>query len=187
MTFHWSYSWRAPLCSNQEAAPESRCLADPAGPQPRSGRGERHASASGLCTVTILCCLGRHWTRRSTVLDVRRHGVPFALPFDLAGWEQPREGLIEYRELYERSLRKDPQVTARAHIQVDLQRRPACILWQGGRRAWPSDAFARSIAQRAPRPWADGTLLIHPEADIAFCFRATQRRDRNCTLTVEPR
>jgi hypothetical protein len=51
-------------------------------------------------------------------------GVPF-VPYDLAGWEQPREGLIEYRELYQ------------------------LILVAGAADAlWLSDAFARSIAQR---------------------------------------
>ena len=49
------------------------------------------------------------------------NGIPF-VPYDLAWWEQPREGLIEYREYHERSLRADPQVTARAHIQVERSR-----------------------------------------------------------------
>jgi hypothetical protein len=90
-------------------------------------------------------------------------GVPF-VPYDLAWWEQPREGLIEYRELYERSLRMDPQVTARAHIQVERIRAQLILVAGAADALWPSDAFARSIAQRLRDHGRTCTLLIHPEA-----------------------
>jgi len=91
------------------------------------------------------------------------NGVPF-VPYDLAWWEQPHQGLIEYREYHERSLRADPQVTARAHIQVERTRAQLILVAGAADALWPSDAFARSIAQRLRDRARKCALLIHPEA-----------------------
>ena len=96
------------------------------------------------------------WTLRGEV-------IPF-VPYDLSWWEQPRQGLIEYREYHERSLNMDPQATAQAHIQVERMRAELILVAGGADALWPSDPFARSIAQRLRDHGRTCQLLCHPEA-----------------------
>lgn len=90
-------------------------------------------------------------------------GVPF-VPYDLSWWEQPHETPIEYREYHEASLRLDPRATARA--QIEIQRTAAEVTLVAGvaDALWPSDTFARSIAQRLRTHGKACNLIVHSAA-----------------------
>jgi uncharacterized protein len=89
--------------------------------------------------------------------------IPY-VSYDLSWWNESRQGLIEYREYHERSLRIDPQVTARAHIPVERTQAGIVLVAGEADALWPSDAFAQSIAQRLRDHGRTCDLLLHPEA-----------------------
>lgn len=89
--------------------------------------------------------------------------IPY-VSYDHSWWNQPRQGLIEYREYHERSLRMDPQATARAHIPVERSQARIVLVAGGADALWPSNTFAQSIAQRLCDHGRACELLLHPEA-----------------------
>ncbi len=93
----------------------------------------------------------------------RDSAIPF-VPYDLSWWNEPRMGLVEYREYHQRSLRLDPQATARATIRVERMQAELVLVAGGADTLWPSDEFANSIAQRLSAHGRTSTVLIHPDA-----------------------
>ncbi len=89
--------------------------------------------------------------------------VPF-VSYDLSWWNEPHQGLVEYREYHERSLRLNPQVAVRAHIAVERMRAELILVAGAADALWPSDTMARSIAQRLRDHGRACTVLIHPDA-----------------------
>ena len=89
--------------------------------------------------------------------------VPY-VSYDLSWWSEPRQGLIEYREYHERSLRMDPAATARAEIPVERTSAQMILVAGAADALWPSDTFARAIAQRLRQHGRECNLITHADA-----------------------
>ncbi|MGA3403683.1 MAG: acyl-CoA thioester hydrolase/BAAT C-terminal domain-containing protein [Acetobacteraceae bacterium] len=105
---------------------------------------------------------GATWPPRSSWT---RNGTP--LPFvahDPAWRPTHRDGLVAYRGQHEQSLVRFAADAAAAAIPAE-QARAGIVLVAGGDDAlWPSDAFAKSIADRLTAAGKPASLIVHPEA-----------------------
>ncbi len=96
------------------------------------------------------------WTRNGTPLPFVAH--------DLAWQPIHRDGLTAYRSQHEQSLVRFAADAAAAAIPVE-QARAGIVLVAGGDDAlWPSDAFAKSVADRLTAAGKPVSLIVHPEA-----------------------
>jgi hypothetical protein len=105
---------------------------------------------------------GVAWPQRSSWT---RDGVP--LPF--VAYDHPwepvmRDGLVSYRGLHEQSLVRLGAGVAAATIPVEVARAEILLVAGGDDALWPSDAFARSVAERLASAGRQASLVVHPEA-----------------------
>jgi uncharacterized protein len=105
---------------------------------------------------------GVEWPQRSSWT---RAGNP--LPFIASDpyWKREyRDGLMRYRGLHEQSLRRFASEVEAATIPVETARAKFILIAGGDDALWPSDWFARSIAERLAKFGKQAVLLMHPEA-----------------------
>jgi hypothetical protein len=105
---------------------------------------------------------GVAWPQRSSWT---RNGVP--LPFiryDETWQPVHRDGLVAYRSQHEQSLARFAADVAAATIPVE-QAGAAIVLVAGGDDAlWPSEPFARAVADRLASAGKRASLITHPHA-----------------------
>ena len=100
-----------------------------------------------------------------------RGGVP--LPFvryDETWRPEMREGLVTYRRLYERSLQIGADNLSAATIPVEKAQAEIILVAGGDDALWPSDMFAKSIAERLASAGKNATLIHHPNAGHRLLF-----------------
>jgi len=100
-----------------------------------------------------------------------RGGVP--LPFvryDETWRPEMREGLVTYRRLYERSLQIGADNLSAATIPVEKAQAGIILVAGGDDALWPSDMFAKSIAERLGSAGKNATLIHHPNAGHRLLF-----------------
>jgi hypothetical protein len=161
VTFHSGYSWRHRSARIKRLLPSRAAWPLPRGRSRALGRGERHTSASGLRAVTVLRCLGRHWTRRSTVLDVRRQGGSVCplrpRRVGTAPRGPDRVSRVIREKLANGSAGNSPSAhSGRAHGS------PAHPRGRSGRRAVAVRRICTLDRAAAPRPWTHVYTLDSP-------------------------
>ena len=100
-----------------------------------------------------------------------RGGVP--LPFvryDETWRPEMREGLVTYRRLYERSLQVGADNLSAATIPVEKAQADIILVAGCDDALWPSDMFAKSIAERLASAGKNATLIHHPNAGHRLLF-----------------
>jgi len=111
---------------------------------------------------------GVAWPQRSSWT---RGGVP--LPFvkyDETWQPERREGLVTYRSLYERSLQLGADDVSAATIPVEKAQADIILVAGGDDALWPSDVFAKSIAEQLALAGKNATLIHHPNAGHRVLF-----------------
>jgi hypothetical protein len=100
-----------------------------------------------------------------------RGGVPLAfVEYDETWRPERRDGLVAYRSLYERSLQIGAANVAPATIPVENARAEIVLVAGGDDALWPSDVFAKSIAERLASAGKSATLIHHPKAGHRVLF-----------------
>jgi uncharacterized protein len=122
---------------------------------------------------------GQTWPQRSSWT---RNGIP--LPFmrhHEAHLPPQGETPISYRELHEQSLIIFAGDLEAATIPLERARAEILLVAGGDDALWPSDAFARSIADRLGRFGKYPTVVGHPEAGhrVLLPGETTPRSTRN--------
>jgi acetyl esterase/lipase len=105
---------------------------------------------------------GEEWPQRSSWTW---GGDP--LPFVASDpyWKREfRDGLLTYRGLFERSLRRFASEVDAATIPVEATQARIILVAGGDDALWPSELFARSIAARLAAVDKSAVLVFHPEA-----------------------
>lgn len=105
---------------------------------------------------------GAEWPQRSSWSWA---GEP--LPFVASDpyWKREfRDGLLSYRGLFERSLRRFASEVDAASIPVEASRAAITLVAGGDDALWPSELFARSIAARLAKSARHASLVLHAEA-----------------------
>ena len=102
------------------------------------------------------------WTRGGSPL-------PF-VKYDESWQSEWRDGLVTYRSLYQRSLELGAVDVPAATIQVEKAQARIILVAGGDDALWPSDVFARSIAQRLASAGKSATLVHHPDAGHRVLF-----------------
>jgi dienelactone hydrolase len=100
-----------------------------------------------------------------------RGGVP--LPFvryDETWRPEMREGLVTYRRLYERRLQIGADNLSATTIPVEKAQAGIILVAGGDDALWPSDMFAKSIAERLGSAGKNATLIHHPNAGHRLLF-----------------
>jgi hypothetical protein len=90
-----------------------------------------------------------------------------ALPFVASDpyWKREfRNGLLSYRGLFERSLRRFASEVDAATIPVETARAEIILVAGGDDALWPSELFARMIVGRLATFGKRASLVFHPEA-----------------------
>jgi uncharacterized protein len=105
---------------------------------------------------------GEEWPQRSSWTW---GGEP--LPFVASDpyWKREfRDGLLSYRGLFERSLRRFASEVDAATIPVETMQAKVILVAGGDDALWPSELFARSIAARLAAAGKSASLIFRPEA-----------------------
>jgi hypothetical protein len=105
---------------------------------------------------------GEEWPQRSS-WTWRGEPLPFVAsdPY----WKREfRGGLLSYRGLFERSLRRFASEVDASTIAVEATQARIILVAGGDDALWPSELFARSIAARLAASGRPATLLFHPQA-----------------------
>jgi uncharacterized protein len=105
---------------------------------------------------------GVEWPQRSSWTW---NGVP--LPFVASDpyWKREfRDGLLSYRGLFERSLRRFASEVDASTIPIEAARAEIILVAGGDDALWPSELFARAIAARLAAAGKRASLVFHPEA-----------------------
>ena len=111
---------------------------------------------------------GVAWPQRSSWT---RGGVPLPfIKYDETWRPERREGLIAYRRLYERSLQIGADNVSAATIPVEKAQAEIILVAGGDDALWPSDMFAKSIAERLASAGKNATLVHHPNAGHRLLF-----------------
>jgi acetyl esterase/lipase len=111
---------------------------------------------------------GVAWPQRSSWT---RDGVPLPfIKYDETWRPEMREGLVTYRSLYERSLQLGAENLSAATIPVEKARAEIILVAGGDDALWPSDMFAKSIAERLASAGKNATLIQHPDAGHRVLF-----------------
>jgi uncharacterized protein len=111
---------------------------------------------------------GVGWPQRSSWT---RGGVPLPfMKYDETWRPEKREGLTTYRSLYARSLQIGADNLSAATIPVEKARAEIILVAGGDDALWPSDVFAKSIAERLAAAGRNATLLHHPHAGHRLLF-----------------
>lgn len=75
-----------------------------------------------------------------------------------------REGLVSYRGSYEHSLATFSAVLPDAIIPIENTKADILLVAGGDDALWPSDMFAKSLAERLKSTGKKVSLVYHPEA-----------------------
>jgi acetyl esterase/lipase len=102
------------------------------------------------------------WTRGG-------HPLRF-VKYDETWQPEMREGLVTYRSLYERSLERGADDVPAATIPVERAQAGLVLVAGGDDALWPSDLFARSMAERLAAAGKSATLIHQPEAGHRVLF-----------------
>lgn len=111
---------------------------------------------------------GDTWPQRSSWIY---QGKP--LPFIASDpyWvREYRDGLLSYRSLFEQSLVRFSSETPKAVIPVEGAKASVILVAGGDDALWPSDTFARSIAERLEAHGREASLIFHPDAGHRILF-----------------
>lgn len=113
------------------------------------------------------------WTRNGTPLPFIAH--------DQAWQPVLRDGLVSYRSQHEQSLARFAADVAAAAIPVEQARAEIVLVAGGDDALWPSDVFARSVAERLASAGRQASLVVHPEAGhrILLPGETTPRSDKH--------
>ncbi|HEY3847680.1 MAG TPA: acyl-CoA thioester hydrolase/BAAT C-terminal domain-containing protein [Acetobacteraceae bacterium] len=96
------------------------------------------------------------WTRNGVPLPFVAHDHP---------WEPVlRDGLVSYRSLHEQSLVRFAADVPAAVIPVEQARAEIVLVAGGDDALWPSEMFARSVADRLVSAGRKALLVVHPDA-----------------------
>jgi uncharacterized protein len=96
------------------------------------------------------------WTRNGVALPFIAYDHP---------WEQTlRDGLVAYRSLHEQSLMRFAADVPKAAIPVERARAEILLVAGGDDALWPSEMFARSVADRLASAGRRAGVVVHPEA-----------------------
>jgi acetyl esterase/lipase len=96
------------------------------------------------------------WTRNGTPL-------PF-VHYDVAAFPAQIGGPVPYRRYFEQSLERFADEMPAATIAIEKARARVILVAGGDDALWPSDLFARTLAQRLEAAGKPHVLLIHPKA-----------------------
>src|SRR5882672_271895 len=111
---------------------------------------------------------GVAWPQRSSWT---RGGVPMPfVKYDETWQPERREGLVTYRSLYERSLQLGADDVSAATIPVGKAQADIILVAGGDDALWPSDLFAKSIAEQLALAGKNATLIHHPNAGHRVLF-----------------
>jgi acetyl esterase/lipase len=102
------------------------------------------------------------WTRGGRPL-------PF-VKYDETWQPEWRDGLVTYRSLYRRSLQVSAADVPAATIPVERAEAGIILVAGGDDALWPSDVFARSMAERLAAAGKSATLIHQPEAGHRVLF-----------------
>jgi acetyl esterase/lipase len=122
---------------------------------------------------------GGAWPPRSSWTH---NGTP--LPFighDRAWQPVLRDGLVSYRSQHEQSLVRFAAAVAAATIPVEQARAEIVLVAGVDDALWPSDVFARSVAERLASAGRQASLVVHPEAGhrVLLPGETTPRSDKH--------
>jgi uncharacterized protein len=96
------------------------------------------------------------WTRNGTPL-------PF-VHYDVSAFPAQIGGPVSYRRYFEQSLERFAEEMPSATITIEKARARVILVAGGDDALWPSDLFARTLAQRLEAAGKPHVLLIHPKA-----------------------
>jgi uncharacterized protein len=96
------------------------------------------------------------WTRNGTPL-------PF-VHYDVSAFPAQIGGPVSYRRYFEQSLERFADEIPPATIAIEKARARVILVAGGDDALWPSDLFARTLAQRLEAAGKPHVLLIHPKA-----------------------
>jgi hypothetical protein len=96
------------------------------------------------------------WTRNGTPL-------PF-VHYDVSALPAQSGGPVSYRRYFEQSQERFADEISAATIAIEKARARVILVAGGDDALWPSDLFARTLAQRLEAAGKPHILLIHPKA-----------------------
>lgn len=111
---------------------------------------------------------GIEWPLRSS-WTLRGEPLPFVAS-DPYWRREIREGLVAYRSLHEQSLKRFAAEAADSIIPIERAKAEILLVAGGDDALWPSDHFARALAQRAATGGKSVAVEIHPAAGHRILF-----------------
>jgi uncharacterized protein len=111
---------------------------------------------------SLVVWAGDSWPPRSSWT---RNGIP--LPFvhyDVSQFPPPSDGPVSYRRYAEKSLERFAGEVPAATIPIEKARARVVLVAGGDDALWPSDVFARALADRLEAAGKQPLLITHPEA-----------------------
>lgn len=111
---------------------------------------------------------GIGWPLRSS-WTLKGEALPF-VALDPYWRRETRDGLVAYRGWHEQSLKRFAAEAVEAAIPVERSKAEILLVAGGDDALWPSDDFARALADRAAKAGKAVDLEIHPKAGHRILF-----------------
>lgn len=105
---------------------------------------------------------GVEWPQRSS-WTLAGSPLPF-VALDPYWRRETRDGLAAYRSLYEQSLRRFAEEAVESAIPIERALADILLVAGGDDALWPSEMFARLLAERCAKAGKRASLVTHPEA-----------------------
>jgi dienelactone hydrolase len=105
---------------------------------------------------------GVEWPQRSSWTLAGRP-LPY-VAYDPYWRREMRDGLVTYRSLFEQSLRRFAAEALEAAIPVERAKADIILVAGGDDALWPSELFARDLADRCTAAGKPVCLVVHPDA-----------------------